>query len=84
MRKDEGGSNRPVTNNRVLICFSKTWDVAAYVMMGDDKEMAMPGEDVAVTMWFNKPMVLTKGQIFTVREGGVTVGTGKVIFMALN
>ena len=80
MRKDEGGCNRPVTNNHTLICFSKTWDVAAYVMMGEGKEMAMPGEDVAVTMWFNKPMVLAKNQIFTIREGGVTVGTGKVHF----
>lgn len=77
LTKDEGGLAQPVVSSRPLICFSKTWDCSGYVYL-DNKEMIMPGEDSKITMKLLKPMIIEKGQQFTVRCGNATVGTGKV------
>lgn len=78
MTKDEGGRERPCTDEMTLMLFSKTWDVSSYVYM-EGKEMAMPGEDCTVHLKLKKPMVIEKNQSLTLRDGSCTIGTGKVI-----
>ncbi len=80
MTKDEGGLAQPITSERVLTVYSRTWDCPAFVELPKDKELIMPGEDGAITMKFSKPMVVEAGQTFTIRGGGGTIGTGKVMF----
>merc|ERR1712117_267913 len=77
MTPDEGGRKKPCTKDMQLICFSKTWDCAAYVEL-EGKEMAMPGEDATIKLRLLKPMVMEAGQHFTIRDHGGTIGTGKV------
>ena len=47
-------------------------------MVVNDKEMAMPGEDAALSLRMHRPMVLEKGQRFTLRDGNTTLGTGVI------
>ncbi|KAF0301671.1 Elongation factor Tu, mitochondrial [Amphibalanus amphitrite] len=77
LKKDEGGRARPFTSFIQLQMFSKTWDCAAQVVV-NDKEMAMPGEDAALSLRMHRPMVLEKGQRFTLRDGNTTLGTGVI------
>jgi len=77
MTPDEGGRKKPCTENMQLICYSKTWDCAAFIKL-EGKEMAMPGEDCTMDIRMIKPMVLEEGQHFTIRDGSGTIGTGKV------
>ncbi|XP_070154908.1 elongation factor Tu, mitochondrial [Polyergus mexicanus] len=77
LSKEEGGRKKPVANRTQLQMFSKTWDIAAQcAVMG--KSLAMPGEDSTFILKLIRPMLLEKGQRFTLRDGMVTVGTGVV------
>ncbi len=76
MTAEEGGRKKPCVANMQLMCFSKTWDCAAYVNLVG-KDMAMPGEDATMDMKLLKPMVLEEGQQFTVRDSAGTIGTGQ-------
>lgn len=58
--------------------FSLTWDMACRVTLPADKEMVMPGEDTSLILHLRQPMVLEKGQRFTLRDGNRTIGTGLV------
>jgi len=78
MTKEEGGREKPLTNNLQLACFSKTWNVSTYVTIEGGKDMTMPGEDGQITCRFIKPQVIEAGQTFTLRDASHTVGTGKV------
>jgi len=78
LSKEEGGKGEALTNNMSKTIFSKTWDVAGYLNLGEKKAMLMPGEDGTVTVKLFKPMVLEAGQQFTVRAGNSTVATGKI------
>jgi len=77
MTPEEGGRKKPCTADMQLMCFSKTWDCAAFVNLVG-KEMAMPGEDATIDLRLMKPMVLEEGQQFTIRDSNGTIGTGKV------
>jgi elongation factor Tu len=77
MTAEEGGRKKPCVANMQLMCFSKTWDCAAYVNLVG-KDMAMPGEDATMDMKLLKPMVLEEGQQFTVRDSAGTIGTGQL------
>merc|ERR1711997_966677 len=55
MTPEEGGRKKPCTKDMQLVCFSKTWDCAAYVEL-EGKEMAMPGEDATMQLRLLKPM----------------------------
>ena len=76
MTPEEGGRKKPCTKDMQLMCFSKTWDCAAYVTL-EGKEMAMPGEDATMFLKFVKPMVMEEGQNFTLRDSTGTIGTGQ-------
>eukprot|EP00092_Neocalanus_flemingeri_P001049 GFUD01001119.1.p1 GENE.GFUD01001119.1~~GFUD01001119.1.p1 ORF type:complete len:483 (-),score=152.01 GFUD01001119.1:123-1394(-) len=83
MTPDEGGRKKPCTPDMQLMCFSKTWDCAAFVQLVD-KEMALPGEDATMDLKLLKPMVLEEGQNFTIRDNSGTIGTGIVTKMNKN
>ncbi|XP_071525128.1 elongation factor Tu [Panulirus ornatus] len=77
LKKEEGGRTKPFTSYLQMQVYSKTWRCASQIVIAD-KEMVMPGEDARLIIRLGKPMVLEKGQRFTLREGSVTVGTGVV------
>ncbi|ODM92589.1 Elongation factor Tu, mitochondrial [Orchesella cincta] len=77
LSKEEGGRQRPFTSLCQMQMFSKTWDCASQISI-PGKEMVMPGEDAKLLMKLYKPMVLEKGQRFTLRDGMVTLGTGVI------
>ncbi|XP_050305114.1 elongation factor Tu, mitochondrial-like [Anthonomus grandis grandis] len=77
LSKEEGGRAKPFTSYIQLQMFCRTWDCAAQVVV-PDKEMIMPGEDSRLILKMIRPMVLEKGQRFTLRDGTVTLGTGVV------
>lgn len=78
LKTEEGGRHKPILNNFMPIMYSLTWDMACQVLLPDDKEMVMPGEDTSLTLTLRQPMVLEKGQRFTLRDGNRTIGTGLV------
>ncbi|KAK5856475.1 hypothetical protein PBY51_008067 [Eleginops maclovinus] len=78
LSKEEGGRHKPFVSNFMPLMFSLTWDMACRVTLPEDKEMVMPGEDTSLTLTLRQPMVLEKGQRFTLRDGNRTIGTGLV------
>ncbi|XP_072745460.1 elongation factor Tu, mitochondrial [Anoplolepis gracilipes] len=77
LSKEEGGRKKPVANMVQLQMFCKTWDIAVQCSVVD-KSLAMPGEDSTLRLKLIRPMVLEKGQRFTLRDGLTTLGTGVV------
>lgn len=77
LKAEEGGRKKPVSNFIQLQMFSKTWDCSVQVTI-PEKNLAMPGEDVTMQLKMFRPMVLEKGQRFTLRDGSITLGTGVV------
>uniref|UniRef100_A0A8C4ZJZ1 Elongation factor Tu n=1 Tax=Gadus morhua TaxID=8049 RepID=A0A8C4ZJZ1_GADMO len=78
LTKEEGGRHKPFVSNFMPVMFSLTWDMACKVTLPNEKEMVMPGEDTSLTLTLRQPMVLEKGQRFTLRDGNRTIGTGLV------
>nr|DBA19107.1 TPA: hypothetical protein GDO54_014977 [Pyxicephalus adspersus] len=78
LSKEEGGRHKPFVSNFLPVMFSLTWDMAVRVTLPEGKEMVMPGEDTSLIMTLRQPMVLEKGQRFTLRDGNKTIGTGIV------
>ncbi|XP_057673774.1 elongation factor Tu, mitochondrial isoform X2 [Corythoichthys intestinalis] len=78
LSKEEGGRHKPFVSNFIPVMFSLTWDMACKVTLSSDKEMVMPGEDTSLILTLRQPMVLEKGQRFTLRDGNKTIGTGLV------
>ncbi|KAK7939728.1 hypothetical protein WMY93_003054 [Mugilogobius chulae] len=78
LSKEEGGRHKPFVSNFMPVMFSLTWDMACRVTLPGEKEMVMPGEDTQLTLTLRQPMVLEKGQRFTLRDGNRTIGTGLV------
>ncbi|XP_074165558.1 elongation factor Tu, mitochondrial isoform X1 [Sminthopsis crassicaudata] len=82
LSKEEGGRHKPFVSHFMPVMFSLTWDMACRVLLPPDKEMAMPGEDLKLNLILRQPMILEKGQRFTLRDGGKTIGTGLVTNIA--
>ncbi|XP_060678902.1 elongation factor Tu, mitochondrial isoform X2 [Hemiscyllium ocellatum] len=78
LSKEEGGRHKPFVTNFMPVMFSLTWDMACRVQLPKEKELVMPGEDTNLTLTLRQPMVLEKGQRFTLRDGNRTIGTGLV------
>ncbi|KER28739.1 hypothetical protein T265_04525 [Opisthorchis viverrini] len=78
LSKKEGGRAKPFLNRYQLQVFSKSWDCPAYIILPENKEMVMPGEDATIELDFQKKMVLEPGQRFTLRASGNTLGYGVV------
>lgn len=77
LTKEEGGRAKPFTDFFQTQVFSRTWDCPAFMRI-EGKDMMMPGEDGAVTFNLFKKMALEKGQRFTLRASGVTLGYGVI------
>uniref|UniRef100_A0A8C9D670 Elongation factor Tu n=2 Tax=Panthera leo TaxID=9689 RepID=A0A8C9D670_PANLE len=78
LSKEEGGRHKPFVSHFMPVMFSLTWDMACRVILPPGKELAMPGEDLKLSLILRQPMILEKGQRFTLRDGNRTIGTGLV------
>ncbi|XP_068193157.1 elongation factor Tu, mitochondrial [Antennarius striatus] len=78
LSKEEGGRHKPFVSNYKPVMFSLTWDVSCRITLPEGKDMVMPGEDTSLNIMLLRPMVLEKGQRFTLRDGNMTIGTGLV------
>ncbi|XP_033103918.1 elongation factor Tu, mitochondrial-like isoform X1 [Anneissia japonica] len=78
LKPEEGGRHKPFMTNFSPVMFSHTWDCSARIVLPDNKEMVMPGEDTNIILQLKKPMVTQIGQRFTLRDGRITLGTGVI------
>ena len=78
LTKDEGGRHTPFFNNyRPQFCF-RTTDVTGVITLPEGTEMCMPGDNVEMTIELIHPIAMDQGLTFAIREGGRTVGSGRV------
>ena len=78
LSKDEGGRHTPFFNNYRPQFYIRTTDVTGVVTLPEGTEMVMPGDDTAMSVELIHPIALEDGQRFAIREGGRTVGAGRV------
>jgi elongation factor Tu len=78
LSKEEGGRHTPFFNNYRPQFYFRTTDVTGAVELAKDKEMVMPGDNVAITVKLINPIAMEEGLRFAIREGGRTVGAGVV------
>ena len=79
LKKEEGGRHTPFFNNYRPQFYFRTTDVTGVVTLPADKEMCMPGDNVAMDVELITPIAIEEGLRFTIREGGRTVGSGVVV-----
>lgn len=79
LKKEEGGRHKPFFNNYRPQFFFRTTDVTGTVQLPAGTEMVMPGDNVVMTVELGKPIAMDEGLRFAIREGGRTVGAGRVI-----
>ena len=78
LKKEEGGRHTPFFNNYRPQFYFRTTDVTGVVTLPADKEMCMPGDNVAMDVELITPIAIEEGLRFAIREGGRTVGSGVV------
>jgi len=78
LNKNEGGRHKPFFNNYRPQFFFRTTDVTGTVELPSGTEMVMPGDNVSMTVELGKPIAMDEGLRFAIREGGRTVGAGRV------
>ncbi len=78
LNKDEGGRHTPFFGNYRPQFFFGTTDVTGSIELPDGIEMVMPGDNVEMTVELQKPVALEKRMDFSIREGGRTIGAGRV------
>ncbi len=78
LTKDEGGRHTPFFNNYRPQFYFRTTDVTGVCNLPDGTEMCMPGDNVEMTIEHIHPIAMEQGLTFAIREGGRTVGSGKV------
>ncbi len=78
LKKEEGGRHKPFFNNYRPQFFFRTTDVTGTVSLPSGTEMVMPGDNVMMTVELGKPIAMDEGLRFAIREGGRTVGAGRV------
>ena len=78
LTKDEGGRHTPFFNNYRPQFYFRTTDVTGVVTLNGDAEMCMPGDNVEMTIELIHPVACEQGLRFAIREGGRTVGSGRV------
>ena len=79
LTKDEGGRHSPFFNNYRPQFYFRTTDVTGTIQLPEGTEMVMPGDNVAMTVELGKPIAMDEGLRFAIREGGRTVGAGRVV-----
>ena len=78
LSKEEGGRHTPFFTNYRPQFYFRTTDVTGVVTLPEGTEMVMPGDNVSMTVELIAPIALEEGTEFSIREGGRTVGAGKV------
>ncbi len=78
LTKDEGGRHTPFFNNYRPQFYFRTTDVTGVISLPEGTEMCMPGDNVEMTIELIHPIAMDQGLTFAIREGGRTVGSGRV------
>ena len=78
LTKDEGGRHTPFFNNYRPQFYFRTTDVTGVCQLPSGTEMCMPGDNVEMTIELIHPVAMEQGLTFAIREGGRTVGSGRV------
>jgi elongation factor Tu len=78
LTKDEGGRHTPFFNNYRPQFYFRTTDVTGLITLPAGTEMCMPGDNVEMTIELIHPIAMEQGLTFAIREGGRTVGSGRV------
>jgi elongation factor Tu len=78
LSKDEGGRHTPFFTNYRPQFYFRTTDVTGTITLPQGVEMVMPGDNVSVEVKVIAPVAMEKGQRFAIREGGRTIGAGRV------
>ena len=79
LTKDEGGRHTPFFNNYRPQFYFRTTDVTGVCELPAGTEMCMPGDNVEMTIELIHPVAMEQGLTFAIREGGRTVGSGRVV-----
>jgi elongation factor Tu len=79
LSKDEGGRHTPFFNNYRPQFYFRTTDVTGVVTLPEGTEMVMPGDNTEMSVQLIQPIAMEEGLRFAIREGGRTVGAGRVI-----
>lgn len=78
LTKDEGGRHTPFFNGYRPQFYFRTTDVTGVMTLPEGVEMVMPGDNLSVEIELQKPIAMEAGQRFAIREGGRTIGAGRV------
>jgi len=78
LTKDEGGRHTPFFTNYRPQFFFGTADVTGVCALPEGVEMVMPGDNISIEIDLQKPVAMEKGQRFAIREGGRTIGAGRI------
>ena len=79
LTKDEGGRHTPFFNNYRPQFYFRTTDVTGVITLPAGTEMCQPGDNVEMTIELIHPIAMEQGLTFAIREGGRTVGSGRVV-----
>ena len=78
LKKDEGGRHNPFYSNYRPQFYFRTTDVTGVITLPEGTEMVMPGDTTEMTVELIQPIAMEEGLGFAIREGGRTVGSGRV------
>ena len=78
LAKDEGGRHNPFYGNYRPQFYFRTTDVTGVITLPEGTEMVMPGDNTEISVQLIQPIAMEEGLGFAIREGGRTVGSGKV------
>jgi elongation factor Tu len=78
LTKEEGGRHKPFFSNYRPQFYFRTTDVTGHIILPEGTEMCMPGDNTPMTVELIHPIAMEEGLRFAIREGGRTVGAGRV------
>ena len=78
LTKEEGGRHKPFFSNYRPQFYFRTTDITGMVELPSGTEMCMPGDNTEMTVELINPIAMDEGLLFAIREGGRTVGSGRV------
>jgi elongation factor Tu len=79
LTKEEGGRHKPFFNNYRPQFYFRTTDVTGSITLPEGTEMVMPGDNTTMNVELGKTIAMDEGLRFAIREGGRTVGAGRVV-----
>jgi elongation factor Tu len=79
LTKEEGGRHKPFFDGYRPQFYFRTTDVTGEIKLKEGTEMVMPGDNTEMTVELGKPIAMDEGLRFAIREGGRTVGAGRVV-----